>query len=149
MDFLALYNLLGCSLLKVYFSYDIACQWMRNFYRRMAEYPSYMQLASNISIIFKVPKFHLPAHGSACLAKFAFNYTEGAGKTDGEGIERNWSWLNGCARSLSMMSAGGRWDTMDDFTNFWNWRKTVGLGKTRTWALQIVPDVLDIQRVRF
>ncbi|KAG7087076.1 hypothetical protein E1B28_013058 [Marasmius oreades] len=127
MDFLALYNLIGCTLLMVYFSYDIACQWMQHFHRRMQEFPAYMQLSSGVSVVSKVPKFHLPAHGSACLAKFAFNYTEGAGKTDGEGVERNWSWLNECARSLSMMTLGARTDTMDDFTNFWNWRKTVGL----------------------
>ncbi|KAL0567068.1 hypothetical protein V5O48_014920 [Marasmius crinis-equi] len=127
MDFLALYNLIACGLLRIVFSYDIACQWMRNFYARMSEFPSYMQLPSNLSVIFKVPKFHLPAHGLACLAKFAFNYTEGVGKTDGEGVERTWSWLNGCARSLSMMTVGARWETMDDFANFWNWKKTINL----------------------
>ncbi|KAL0563734.1 hypothetical protein V5O48_018330 [Marasmius crinis-equi] len=127
MDFLALYNLIACGVMRIVFSYDIACQWMRNFYTRMAEFPSYMQLPSNLTVLFKVPKFHLPAHGLACLAKFAFNYTEGVGKTDGEGVERTWSWLNGCARSLSMMTVGARWETMDDFTNFWNWKKTTNL----------------------
>ncbi|KAK1216163.1 hypothetical protein PQX77_021216 [Marasmius sp. AFHP31] len=130
MDFIALYNLIACGVLYVVFSYDIACQWMRNFYKRMREYPSYMQLPENLSMRFKVPKFHLPAHGLSCLAKFSFNYAEGVGKTDGEGVKRMWAWLNGCARSLSMMTAGARWDTMDDFTNFWNWRKTVALEST-------------------
>ncbi|KAK1223408.1 hypothetical protein PQX77_013717 [Marasmius sp. AFHP31] len=127
MDFLALRNLTGCGLQRVLFSYDIACQWMRNFYARMREFPSEMTLPESLSLIFKVPKFHLPAHGLAFLAKFAFNYTVGVGKTDGEAIERIWSWLNGCARSLSMMTAGARWDTMDDFMNYWNYRKTVNL----------------------
>ncbi|KAK1221816.1 hypothetical protein PQX77_015369 [Marasmius sp. AFHP31] len=127
MDFLALRTLTGCGLHRVVFSYDIACQWMRNFYTRMREFPSNMWLPDALSLIFKVPKFHLPAHGLRCLAKFAFNYTIGVGKTDGEAIERIWSWLNGCARSLSMMTAGARWDTMDDFMSYWNYRKTVNL----------------------
>ncbi|KAJ8076144.1 hypothetical protein PM082_022129 [Marasmius tenuissimus] len=106
MDFLAFYNLMACGLLYVVFSYDIACQWMQNFYRCMMEYPASMQLPAKLSMKFKVPKFYLPAHELSCLTKFSFNYTEGVGKTDGEGVERTWSWLNGCACSLSMMTAG-------------------------------------------
>ncbi|KDQ23967.1 hypothetical protein PLEOSDRAFT_1048198, partial [Pleurotus ostreatus PC15] len=55
------------------------------------------------------------------------NYTKWVGRTDGEGVERMWSWLNKVAHSASMMGPGGRQDTLDDFCNFWNWRKTVNL----------------------
>ncbi|KAG7094297.1 hypothetical protein E1B28_007898 [Marasmius oreades] len=127
MDFLALFMLIGCGLSLVFFSYDIACQWVVNFRSRMAQFPEHMHLPNSLKLIFKVPKFYLIAHARKCLAKFSFNYTEGAAKTDGEGIEWNWSWLNACSRSLSMMKAGARWDMLDDFTNFWNWRKTINL----------------------
>ncbi|KAL0060976.1 hypothetical protein AAF712_012207 [Marasmius tenuissimus] len=143
MDFIALFNLIGCLLTLVYFSYDIACQWIVNFWTRMAEYPEYMHIPNRMKLIFKIPKFHLVAHGIKCLAKFSFNYTFGAAKTDGEGVERVWAWLNACARSLSMMTAGGRWDTMDDFCNFWNWRRTIGLEKTlHNKIIKAIPEAV-------
>ncbi|KAG7085673.1 hypothetical protein E1B28_003218 [Marasmius oreades] len=96
-----------------------------------------------MKITFKVPKFHLATHCLPCLARFSLNYTPGAGKTDGEGIERNWSWLNGCARSLSMMTAGARWDTMDDFANYWNWRKTIGLETSLVRKMvKVIPEAM-------
>ncbi|KAL0568415.1 hypothetical protein V5O48_013569 [Marasmius crinis-equi] len=127
MDFLALSALMGCQLLMVFFSYDIACQWMINFMFRMAAFPPDMRLPPELEIIFKVPKWHLIGHVLQCLVPFSFAYTEGAGKTDGEAPERCWSWLNVIARSVSMMTAGARWDTMDDFANAWNYRKMINL----------------------
>ncbi|KAL0062253.1 hypothetical protein AAF712_010883 [Marasmius tenuissimus] len=125
MDFLALFSLIGSAMLLVFLSYDIACQWMQNFRTRMSTYPQHMRLPSWMNVIFKVPKFHLPVHILKCHSPFAFGYTEGAAKTDGEGPERLWSWLNAGARPMSMMSTGGCWDTMDDFTGFWNYQKVI------------------------
>ncbi|KAJ8090814.1 hypothetical protein PM082_024727 [Marasmius tenuissimus] len=125
MDFLALFSLLSCAVVLVFFSYDIACQWMINFYSRMKAFPPFMQIPSCVTMKFKVPKFHLVGHIKKCWAPFSFNYTEGGAKTDGEAVERNWAWLNAVARSVSMMRAGGCWDTIDDFANFWNYRKMV------------------------
>ncbi|KAL0571201.1 hypothetical protein V5O48_010766 [Marasmius crinis-equi] len=127
MDFIALSALMGCQLLLVVFSYDIACQWMINFMFRMASFPSDMQLPPEMEIIFKVPKWHLIGHVLKCLVPFSFAYTEGVGRTDGEAPERCWSWLNAIARCASMMTAGARWDTMDDFANAWNYKKMVNL----------------------
>ncbi|KAL0575107.1 hypothetical protein V5O48_006857 [Marasmius crinis-equi] len=127
MDFLALFTLIGCPLLLVFFSYDIACQWMVNFFFRMATFPEYMRLPNDMEMIFKVPKWHLTNHVVACLAAFSFGFTEGAGRTDGEAPERCWAWLNSIARSASMMTAGARWDTMDDFANAWNYKKMLAL----------------------
>ncbi|KAL0565932.1 hypothetical protein V5O48_016083 [Marasmius crinis-equi] len=127
MDFIAFWSLMGCLLTLVFFSYDIACQWKTYFFDRMKTYPEYMQLPQSMQIKFKVPKFHLVSHVTKCLAPFSFNYTEGAAKTDGEGVERTWAWLNTSSRSLSMMSLGGRWDTMDDLANFWNYEKMLTL----------------------
>ncbi|KAL0056621.1 hypothetical protein AAF712_016773 [Marasmius tenuissimus] len=109
----------------------------------MSTSPEYMQISLWVQLIFKVPKFHLPVHILKCHAPFAFGYTVGAGKTDGEAVERLWAWLNNSARSMSMMSAGGRWDTMDDFTNFWSWRKTVGLKSSLLNRLvKAIPEAL-------
>ncbi|KAJ8092812.1 hypothetical protein PM082_023641 [Marasmius tenuissimus] len=125
MDFLALFSLLSCAVVLVFFSYDIACQWMVNFYSQMKVFPQYMHIPSHITMRFKVPKFHLVGHVKKCWAPFSFTYTEGGAKTDGEAVERNWARLNSVAWSVSMMRASGRWDTIDDFANFWNYRKMV------------------------
>jgi hypothetical protein len=91
--------------------------------------PEAMRLPSSLKILFKVPKFHLPPHVKVCHGPYSFNYMKGVGRTDGEGVERNWSWLNSAARSISVMGPGSREDTIDDLCDFSNWRKTVDLGE--------------------
>ena len=128
MDYIFLSSVARTSIRSIIISYDIACQWGRNFFSRMAKTPQHLQIPDSVKIQFKVPKFHLPAHVSKCYVPFSFNFTKWVGRTDGEGVERRWSWLNGIARCVSMMGAGSRSDTLDNFCNFHNWRKTVGLG---------------------
>jgi hypothetical protein len=128
MDFIFLSAIVTTTIMLMTISYDIACQWSRNFFTRMAQMPSYMHLPKTLTLQFRVPKFHLPGHIKKCWAPYSFNFTKWVGRTDGEGVERNWSWLNGIARCVSMMGPGGRWDTLDDFCNYSNWRKTVTLG---------------------
>ncbi|KAJ7486373.1 hypothetical protein B0H11DRAFT_1721594, partial [Mycena galericulata] len=65
-----------------------------------------------------------------CHGPYSFNYTKGVGRTDGEGVERNWSWLNWAARSISVMGPGAREDTIDDLCGFSNWKKTVDFGNS-------------------
>lgn len=129
MDYIFVLTLLCSAVVSwIVASYDVACQWSKNFWNRMSEYPPSTQLPSTLNIRFLVPKFHLAAHIPQCFAPFSFNFAWGVGRTDGEGVERKWSWLNGIARCTSVMGAGGRWDTLDDFCNFTNWRKVVGFG---------------------
>jgi hypothetical protein len=117
-------------------SYDIACQWSRNFYRRMGEYAKHIRLPRSTILSFFVPKFHIWVHKSECWSNFLFNYQQWVGRTDGEGIERVWAWLNKITYSVSMMLAGARWDTLDDFCNYNNFRKMKGLGM---YALLLMP----------
>ncbi|KAJ7716497.1 hypothetical protein B0H14DRAFT_2412883, partial [Mycena olivaceomarginata] len=130
MDYLFFSSLIGITLLTVVASYDIACQWGRNFWKRAKKMPEKLQLPDWVEIIFKVPKFHLPPHVKKCHGPYSFNYTKGVGRTDGEGVERNWSWLNCAARSVSVMGPGAREDTIDDLCGFSNWKKTVDLGNS-------------------
>ncbi|KAK7025589.1 hypothetical protein VNI00_015882 [Paramarasmius palmivorus] len=127
MDYIFLSTLRGSSIRHIVISYDIACQWMINFFLRMNKMPEWLQLSPGRKVTFKVPKFHLPAHKETCHAKFALNYTEGVGKADGEGQEREWSGNNETASSLSMMSTGARWETQDAHCNHWNHRKMINL----------------------
>jgi hypothetical protein len=128
MDFLFFSSLIGIALLTIVASYDIACQWGRNFWKRAKMMPANLQLPDWTEIIFKVPKFHLPPHIKKCHGPYSFNYTKGVGRTDGEGVERNWSWLNSAAKSISVMGPGAREDTIDDLCGFSNWKKTADLG---------------------
>ncbi|KAJ8690141.1 hypothetical protein PTI98_011599 [Pleurotus ostreatus] len=128
MDYIFLSSIMATSLFLVTITYDIACQWYRNFFTRMTQLPSALQLSSRVDLRFRIPKFHLAAHKESCHAPFSLNYTKWVGRTNGEGVERMWSWLNKVSHSVSMMGQGGCQDTLDDFCNFWNWRKTVNLG---------------------
>jgi len=129
MDYIFLASMTGVMPQLIFASYDIACQWATNLFTRMnaPTMPEQLRLAPSTSVKFFVPKFHLPSHIIKCQAPFSFNFAPGVGRTDGEGVERNWSVLNGIARSVSMMGPGGRWDTLDDFCNYANWQKTIAL----------------------
>ena len=111
-------------------SYDIACQFFVNFWQRAMGVPSHLRLQLPQSkLIPKIPKAHIEAHGKECHAVYSFNYTKGAGRTDGEGIERAWSNLNGSAPANKEMTPNARQETMDDHCGFSNWRKCVNTGK--------------------
>ena len=135
IDYLFLSSIAGTVHSRIIVSYDIACQWGANFLRRTdaSIIPSELRLPPSAQIQYLVPKFHLKVHTPKCHAPFSFNYTPGVGRTDGEGVERNWSVLNGIVSSISMVGQGGRWDTMDDFCNFANWQKTVNLHTCPSW----------------
>ena len=129
MDYLFLSAVIISAISLVSMSYDIACQWSKNFYSRMEKYSSRLHLPETTTLNFFVPKFHLWVHKKECWSKYSFNFRRWVGRTDGEGIERVWSWLNKIAYSVSMVLAGGRLDTLDDFCSYNNFRKTKGLGE--------------------
>ncbi|ESK83397.1 hypothetical protein Moror_15625 [Moniliophthora roreri MCA 2997] len=143
MDLILLMSVMNCVLLMLLISYDIACQWFKHFYARMRALPSDLHIPDFTNIQFKVPKFHLPVHVPSCYAPFSFNFTKGIGKVDGEGIERQWSLLNPISCSLSMMTAGGRFDTLDNFCNYLNWKKTISLASSLLKKLiKAIPEAI-------
>ena len=89
MDFFFFSNLARMLIKKIVASYDIACQWSRNFYNRMAtSFPeSWVVNRNAVNIHFLIPKFHLPAHIKKCHQDYSFNYAPGIGCTDGEAPE--------------------------------------------------------------
>ncbi|KAE9391360.1 hypothetical protein BT96DRAFT_959577 [Gymnopus androsaceus JB14] len=50
-------------------------------------------------LLFVVPKRHLPGHIRSCQVNFLLNWLPGAGRTDGEGIERGWAHMGPVATS--------------------------------------------------
>ena len=117
MDFFFFSGLKDMLIKCVVVSYDIACQWYKNFYSRMVEaFPLSWHIndTSDIDIRFLVPKFHLPGHIERCRQSFSFNYAKSVGRTDGEAPERGWSDLNGLSYSTREMGPGARQDTIED-----------------------------------
>ena len=63
MDYIILSALLSITLLCLLISYDITCQWWKNFGYRMVHYLRHMQLDLNtIEVVTAVPSFHIWAH---------------------------------------------------------------------------------------
>jgi hypothetical protein len=130
MDYIFASSVQNVGLRLLTISYDVCCQWFTNFWTRQKFLPPHLLLAfPNSGVQAKVPKFHLSSHVEKCHAPFSLGYTLGAGRTDGEGVERNWDELNGQGPSTKEMGPGSRWDTLDDCCGHANWRKTVGLGE--------------------
>ncbi|KIM27650.1 hypothetical protein M408DRAFT_24310 [Serendipita vermifera MAFF 305830] len=115
---------------EVLLSYDIACQYSRNFSKRFDEFPMILLIPLHLTILFLIPKFHLPVHKEECRYNYSFNYTKKVGRTDGEAIERFWSTHNHLSGSTMRMTPGSRLDTLNFHFNDWNWRKCCKMGST-------------------
>lgn len=130
MDYLFYSSFANTQLKRMVISYDIACQWDKKFWQRMANFPDTWAInAGAVSLKFLVPKFHLPAHVEKCHRDYSFNFTKRVGRTDGEAPERGWSKLNPLASSTKEMGPGSRLDTIEDHMGDSNWKKVTGLGK--------------------
>lgn len=111
------------NLKEIVLSYDIACQYCKNFVSRLKASP-FLHL-TDAEILFLIPKFHLAGHKEECRFQYSFNHAKGVGRTDGEGIERLWSHHNPLSGSTSKMNRGFRLDTINLHLEDWN------LGKMR------------------
>lgn len=131
MDFIFFSSIMPLLLLTVVISYDIACQWKLNLMKRMNELPEHLRMPAAVALaafMFGIPKFHCPAHEEKCATPHSLNLMPGVGRTDGEGIERNWAEMNRVASSTKEMGVGYRHDVLDDHFGHHNWRKYTGLG---------------------
>jgi hypothetical protein len=125
MDFILRSALLNFLIFYLILSYDIACQYGKNFWSRMSQMPDWMTfLVASACVWFKVPNFHLPPHQQAFHSAFSFHYMWGTGRTHGETVEQNWEFTNGAAASTKMMGLGTRASTLEDLFGFHNWRRT-------------------------
>ena len=117
--------------------YDICCQWIRNFSRRVEESPS-LSLPNAIKIIPAVGKFHLGAHIRACFPLFSLNFIHGAAQQDGEILETLWSNLNKVSNSIRAMSKAHRHEVLDDYMQQSNWKKMVGIGTFLPFLMEYI-----------
>jgi hypothetical protein len=129
MDYIIFSSLQSSGHRQILLSYDIYCQWIKKQQTRHASLPVALQLSPQTRLEGVIPKFHLPAHKDICHTKYSLNLRPGCGRTDGEGIERDWANINPAATSTKEMGEGSRHDTIDDLFGDWNYRKVIGLGK--------------------
>jgi hypothetical protein len=110
-------------------SYDIVCQWSKHLATRLKGLPDYVRPAlPSIPMKFVIPKLHLQGHILSCQEAYSFNFLQGSGQMDGEGVERPWASIGPMAASTKEMGPGARQETLSDHWSFWNWKKLTGFG---------------------
>ncbi|KAJ7078694.1 hypothetical protein B0H15DRAFT_924757 [Mycena belliarum] len=138
MDYLMLAALLHFAMLYIVLSYDIACQYSKNFWTRMAGFPESMRpKIPEENIWWKVPNFHLPPHKPPCHSPYSFHFMWGAGMTHGEGVEQNWAFSNGAAASTKLMGPGSRHATLEDIFGFHNYDRQLAMHRVLPKRLAI------------
>lgn len=138
MDYIFLSTVKDEEVKTIKISYDIACRWSINLFKRVESYSPELRIpADRFSFEYFIPKFHLPAHGSGCHTKYSFNYRPGVGRTHGENIESGWAHTNPAAVATREMGAGARHSALDSHWGGWNWRKIIGFGKEQFDCLKL------------
>lgn len=125
MDYVIFSALIGVTLPRVVLSYDIMCQWSKNFRKRMETYPDNMKINPATTVDVAIPTWHINGHGDNCKNNFSLSYMPGAGRTCGEDVETTWAHTNALAPSVREMGPGARHETLNDHWNGWNFRKIV------------------------
>ena len=109
---------------RVLVSYDIGCQWSKNFEKRLTLYSISSFTPSSLAYWrVVVPKFHLAGHGRNCQLNFNINFTKGAARMSGEMIESGWAQSGSMAIWTRESGPFARRATLDDHWDSENWRK--------------------------
>ena len=119
-------TLMGLCLLRVIITYNVICQWLKNYWKCIAEFPEHMQIPDMTQIDVAIPGWHINGHGMKCWNNFNLAYMEGAGRTVGKDIETTWAGTNSLALSVREMAPAARHDTLNDHWNGWNFHRIVG-----------------------
>ncbi|KAL0569452.1 hypothetical protein V5O48_012511 [Marasmius crinis-equi] len=110
---------------RILMTYDVACVFQVHIRDRFNA--NFNDLASIIDAMYLlVPKMHLYGHKEDCRFQFALNFLLGAGRIHGEGIEPSWAETKQSGGSTRQMNHGHRHDKLNDYHNYWNWRKMEG-----------------------
>ena len=129
MDYVFVCSMLHVLVAQNRITYDIACQWSVNLLERLKKFPEHLQLnLPEGALMYAIPKLHWHSHRIEGHARFSLNYIFGAGRTDGEGIERRWWWIEPVANAIKGMGPGNRQSVLEDQWGYANWRKLVTLG---------------------
>uniref|UniRef100_A0A1X7UAW0 CxC1-like cysteine cluster associated with KDZ transposases domain-containing protein n=1 Tax=Amphimedon queenslandica TaxID=400682 RepID=A0A1X7UAW0_AMPQE len=116
-------NLIGHSTSEHHFIYDIACNLSRHLKKCGRE-----DLLKNIASL-SVPSFHSYGHTASCQVDFSPVRTEGIGLSDGEVMERLWSFLRRFCRMTKEMRPSHRINVLTDALLFYSNKRTEKLSK--------------------
>ena len=135
MDFALLSTLLPSiaqGITRVLVSYDIGCQWDKKLQTRVSQYSTSatFDLSSLNYWRVVVPKFHLSGHGQNCQLRYNINFTKGAARMCGEGIESGWSQSGSLAIWTRENGPNTRRAILDGHWGECNWQKLLGLRKS-------------------
>ena len=132
MDYVFVSAMLHNLVVQKLVIYDIACQWSIHLVERIAAFPSHLQIElPEDDVRYGVPKLHFAAHTTLNHSQYSLNYQEGAARTDGEGIERRWWFVQPVAMATIGMGPGRRQNVMEDQFGYSNWRKYAMMRKYR------------------
>ncbi|KAI0669043.1 hypothetical protein C8Q78DRAFT_1194055 [Trametes maxima] len=150
MDYLLVSTLLGVLLLLLVISYDIACQYSKNFERRILQnFTGSMHLdLEDVNVRWVIPKNHIAVHGPN-HSKYSLNFNSKVGRTYGEGCESAWPDLNQASVSTREMALATRHDVLNDHMASWNWAKFVGIGEHLLKGLKNAHKMSLKQRATF
>ena len=109
--------------------YDVGCQWIINFLKRLKESP-HLSIPEAMELLVAVGKFHLSAHVRECFVLYSLNFVYGSGQVDGEILETLWSPFNFISASGRTMSMASRRQLYDDHMRDSNWKKIVSIGQS-------------------
>ncbi|KAK1215180.1 hypothetical protein PQX77_022217 [Marasmius sp. AFHP31] len=110
---------------RILMTYDVACVFYVHLRERFDE--NFADLAAIIDAMYLlVPKMHLYGHKEECRFKFALNFLAYAGRIHGEGIEPSWGETKQSGGSTRQMNPGHRHDRLNEYHNYWNWKKMEG-----------------------
>ncbi|KAL1684796.1 hypothetical protein GGG16DRAFT_119464, partial [Schizophyllum commune] len=127
-------------------SYDIGCQFMLNFFKRMQKMPQELRkLKDELDVVFGLPVWHGGIHEESCRSRNSLKYHDGVGRTDGEAIERIWSLLNPMAWATKYMGEGARHDWIEDKVDNVNFGKLVSLVYLLARRYIVATDELTVQ----
>lgn len=66
-------------------SYDIACQWFINLFKRVEnDWPDEIKPSACLKLIPAIPKLHEPMHGKRNHEVYSLNFIPGVGESDCE-----------------------------------------------------------------
>ncbi|KAF9012294.1 hypothetical protein BDZ89DRAFT_1142896 [Hymenopellis radicata] len=130
-------------------TYDIACQYKKNWGTRIDELPAELREHDVPEILWALPVWHGNVHNVKCETSESLKYKVGVGKTDGEGIERIWAVFNPFSYMTREEHPGARHDDIEDKTNHHNFLKNTGLGDSLLRKLKIALEERMVQVASF
>ncbi len=94
-------------------TYDIACQYKKNWVKQRAELPEDLQPVDGPTLRFALPVWHGDIHQVPCKTENLLSYQTGGTKVDGECPERFWGAANPFSNATKEMGPGARHDDLE------------------------------------